>query len=314
MIKIESMNNNSLEEFYQDKLNWVPENLNDEIGHFNVFKIGNFVGHKAFPTAFSRKNFYKIKLIIGKNRCYYADKTIEIKESAMLFANPLIPYHLENLEGPQTEYFCIFTEAFFHQFGHIKEYPIFKPEDHPVYFLNEQERKEIISIYEKMEEEIKSDYEYKYDVLRNLVYELIHKVMKMKPAAMVREKGSGANLRIVNMFRELLDLQFPLEHPHQEMKLRRAQDFASHLSIHVNHLNRAVKIVTGKTTSNCISERIIQEAKMLLKHSNRSVSEIAYNLRFDAPTHFISFFRKQTDHTPASFRQLINQRSEIKEN
>lgn len=301
------MNSNSLEEFYQDKLNRIPENLNDEIGHFNVFKIGDFTGHKAFPTTFSRKNFYKIKLIIGKNRCYYADKTIEIKESAMLFANPLIPYHLENLEGPQTEYFCIFTEAFFHQFGQLKTYPIFSPEDHPIYFLNEKEQQEIILIYEKMEEEIKSDYAYKYDVLRNLVYELVHKVMKMKPAAMIREKGSGANIRIASLFTELLDLQFPLADLQQEMKLRRAQDFATHLSVHVNHLNRAVKMTTGKTTTQCISERIIQEAKILLRHSGRSVSEIAYGLRFDAPTHFISFFRKHTDQTPAKFRELKNQ-------
>lgn len=300
------MNNSSLEAFYRDKLNWVPENLNDEIGHFNVFKIGDFVGNKAFPTTFSRKNFYKIKLVIGKNRCYYGDKTIEINESAMLFANPLIPYHLENLEGPQTEYFCIFTEAFFHHFGQLKTYPIFKPEDHPVYFLNEDERKEIILIYKKMEEEIKSDYAYKNDVLRNLVYELIHKVMKMKPAAMIREKGSGANIRLANLFTELLDLQFPLEHPQQEMKLRRAQDFAANLSVHVNHLNRAVKMATGKTTSNCISERIIQEAKILLKHSTWSISEIAYGLCFDTPSHFISFFRKHTNQTPAQFRKPKN--------
>ncbi len=32
----------SLADFYQRKLNWMPEQIRNEIGHFNVFKAGTF--------------------------------------------------------------------------------------------------------------------------------------------------------------------------------------------------------------------------------------------------------------------------------
>ena len=34
----------TIEDFYRHKLNWMPENLQKEIGHFNVFKLDDFTG------------------------------------------------------------------------------------------------------------------------------------------------------------------------------------------------------------------------------------------------------------------------------
>jgi AraC family transcriptional regulator, transcriptional activator of pobA len=68
----------TLEDFYFTKLKGMPENLKKEIGHFNVFKLDDFVGKKAKPVPYSRKDFYKISLIIGKNKVHYADKIIII--------------------------------------------------------------------------------------------------------------------------------------------------------------------------------------------------------------------------------------------
>jgi len=44
----------------------VPDNLKKEIGHFNVFRFEDFVGKKAKPVPYSRKDYYKISLLIGK--------------------------------------------------------------------------------------------------------------------------------------------------------------------------------------------------------------------------------------------------------
>ncbi len=101
---------------------------------------------------------------------------------------------------------------------------------------------------------------------------------------------------------ELLERQFPIESPDQPLQLKTAQDYASHLSIHVNYLNRAVKEVTGKPTTAHITERIISEAKALLQHTDWSISEIAYSLGFDYPTYFNNYFKRITGTTPTSFR------------
>jgi AraC family transcriptional activator of pobA len=76
------------------------------------------------------------------------------------------------------------------------------------------------------------------------------------------------------------------------------------LTIHVNHLNRALKETTQKTTSEIIAERILQEAKILLKHTDWNISEIAYSLGFEEPTHFNNFFKKNIQLTPRQFRTV----------
>ena len=87
-------------------------------------------------------------------------------------------------------------------------------------------------------------------------------------------------------------------------KMRIASDFASQLNVHVNHLNRAVKDTAEKTTSQIITERILQEAKILLKHSPWNVSEIAYALGFTETTHFNNFFKKHVQLSPLKFRSI----------
>jgi len=101
---------------------------------------------------------------------------------------------------------------------------------------------------------------------------------------------------------ELLERQFPIDDNHQAVNLRSASDYASQLSIHVNHLNTAVKETTQKTTSQIIAERILKEAKILLKHSAWSVSEIAFALGFAEVTHINNFFKKHIQISPLKFR------------
>lgn len=292
----------SIEDFYRTKLNWMPDNLKKEIGHFNVFKLDDFAGKDAKPIPYNRKTYFKISLIIGKNRVHYADKTIDIDKRALLFANPQIPYNWEPLDIEQSGFFCIFTEAFFNQFGHVKEYPVFKPGGNPIFVLTEKQSKTLSSIYLRMFEEINSDYTYKYDVLRNLVLELIHGAMKMQPASPTLYAGSNASTRISSLFMELLERQFPIESPMQQLKFRFPVDYASQLAVHVNHLNKVLKELTGKTTSQLIAERIIQEARALLKHTSWNISEIAWCLGFEELSHFINFFKKNAQVTPKAFR------------
>ena len=280
----------------------MPENLKKEIGHFNVFVLDEFMGCSAKPIPYSRRDYFKISLIIGKNRVHYADKVVEIGKQVLFFANPQVPYNWEELEEQQTGFFCVFTEAFFHQFGNLKDYPVFKPNGSPVFAIDDDQLEKIKSIFQQMIVEINSDYTYKYDVLRNLVFELIHSALKMQPANISVTQHSNASSRISSLFLELLERQFPIENSRQRFSLRSAADFAEQLTVHVNHLNRALKETTQKTTSEIITERILQEAKILLKHTDWNISEIAYSLGFEEPTHFNNFFKKNIQLTPTQFR------------
>jgi AraC family transcriptional activator of pobA len=67
-------------------------------------------------------------------------------------------------------------------------------------------------------------------------------------------------------------------------------------------LNRAVKETLQKTTTVVIAERVVQEAKILLRHSMWGVAEIAFSLGFTEATHFNNFFKKHTEVSPTKFR------------
>jgi len=295
----------TLEEFYQHKFNWMPDNLQQDIGHFNVFKLENYMGPNALPLKYSRRDFYKISLIRGKNIYHYADKSIEIDGTTLIFFNPNVPYTLESCAGDKTGFFCIFREGFFTERmrGNLSELPMFSVGGKPSYALDEKQDAHVSQIFEKMVEELDSNYQYKYDLLRSYTMELVHYALKIQPTESLHQH-TNANSRITSVFTELLERQFPIESPTQRFTLRSANDFASQLSVHVNHLNRAIRETTGKTTTAHISERITSEAMALLKHTNWNIAEISYSLGFEEPAHFNNFFKKQTSKTPSFFRTV----------
>ncbi len=296
----------TLEELYKRKFEWLPENIRNDIGHFNVFQLQPLAGK---PIPYKRRDYYKIMLVIGHSQVHYADKVIEVKKQALSFSNPHIPYKWEHLGKVQEGCFCIFNQHFFYpsgapQFGNLNQYEVFQPNGTHIFELTDEQVNRLKIIYERMFEEINSEYIHKYDVLRNLVFELLHFALKMQPSSTFDKQPINASQRISALFLELLERQFPVDDAHPNVHLRSASDFANQLNIHVNHLNRAVKETTLKTTSQLIAERILQESKILLKHSNWNVAEIAYALGFTEVTHFNNFFKKHVQTSPLKFRNV----------
>ena len=293
----------SLEAFYQQKIHWLPDNLQQDLGHFNVFRIDEFVGPTATCLPYSRKDFFKISLVTGRSNYHYADKTVQVEGNALFFATPQVPYEWELLDGELMGSFCIFTEAFLRHplLAGLAELPMFKPGGQPLYTLTDQQFADAKQLFEKLFAELGSSYAYKYDLLRSHIFELAHMALKLEPATVLYREATAA-MRIAALFTELLERQFPLENPHQVVRLRTAQDFAVQLAVHVNHLNRALKEVTGKTTRQLISERLVREAHALLKHTSWQVAEISYALGFEQPAHFSAFFKKHLGMPPSAVR------------
>jgi AraC family transcriptional activator of pobA len=294
-----------LQTFYKNIPNQTLDPVKNEIGHFNIFKIEDVLLPKSKPANYSRRSFYKVSLITGHNKLHYADKCIEITESALVFTNPTIPYKWERISEKQTGYFCIFTEPFFNRFGNIKDYPVFQFIDAAIIPLAADEVPEYNELFLKMFNELQGDYIYKYDLLRNLLMEIVHAAQKRQPVHDSMLAGSNASERITALFAELLEWQFPIELNYQVLKLNSPSAFARQLNLHVNHLNKALKEITGKTTSQLINERILQEARILLRSTNWTVNEIAWSLGFEEPNHFSGFFKSKAKISPNKFRKSI---------
>ncbi|WP_210515221.1 helix-turn-helix domain-containing protein [Hymenobacter terricola] len=284
----------------------LPSAMPREVGQFNVFNVADLMVdyRDRPPMTFDRRAFYKISLIRGRSRIEYADQGVEVEDNALWFASHRVPYRWQPHDLAQVGYFCIFTDEFLLPAkvgAGLDELPIFQPGGCPVVNVTDAEFATINALFQKMAEEIASGYAYKYDLLRAYLLELIHLGQKLQPAPALAPAHS-ASARVSALFAELLERQFPLESPQQRLRLRTAADYASQLAVHVNHLNRVLKETTGHTTTALIGSRVAQEAKMLLKHTSWSVSEIADSLGFADVAHFCNFFKRQTFLTPGDFR------------
>jgi AraC-like DNA-binding protein len=266
-----------------------------EAGHFNIFKVDGLLSPEYKKGPYNRRTFYKVSLLTGHSKIHYADQTIEVTDSVLVFTNPMVPYSWELIGETQTGYFCIFTATFFNK--SIKDYPVFQSADTAVILLNAAERAQYNELFVKMSNELQSDYIYKYDLLRNLLMELIHAAQKMKPASGSTPTGRTASERIASLFAELQERQF------LNQQLKSPSDFARQLNIHVNHLNKALKEITGQTTTQLINDRILREARILLRSTNQTITEIAWSLGFEAANHFSGFFKTRTGLTPTAYRQ-----------
>ncbi len=306
ILAMEKLKATTIEEFYKEHAFLVPEGISREIGHFNVFNISDLIkaGNGKAVMPYNRRAYYKISLIRGRNKAEYADKVIDIDSDALLFATPKIPYNYVPLDQDQSGSFCIFTADFLvaNKSGVVlDQLPIFQPGGYPVLQLSSEDAEAIAAIFAKMHKELSSSYLYKYDLIRNYVLELIHYGQKLQPA-LVMYPAHSASARVSSLFIELLERQFPIESPNQSIQLRTAKDYADRLAVHVNHLNKVLKENTGKTTTELIATRVVQEAKILLKQTDWNISEISYCLGFEQVAHFSNFFKKQTSLAPISFR------------
>lgn len=294
----------TLEEFY--KRHPVPNQKifaenNTGQGHFNVFLRKPCVSR----TPFSRRDFYKVALVIGQGKMIYADKEVILDRPALVFSSPSVPSAWESGPGPQTGGFCLFTQAFIESYEHkstLQDFPLFKVGGSHIVFLNDQQLQFVSATIARMVEEMDSDYVNKYDLLRNYIRILMHEALKIAPVSTGNVKNGSASARISSSFLALLERQFPIDSPDQALKLKTANDYAESLALHTNHLNRAVKEVTGKTTTQLIAERVLKEAHALLKYTDWSISQIANGLGFEEPAYFTTFFKKYNGTSPANAR------------
>ncbi len=80
--------------------------------------------------------------------------------------------------------------------------------------------------------------------------------------------------------------------------------FASRMNLSPNYLSDLLHRFTGKTTQEHIHMQLVDKAKALLWSTQKNVSEIAYMLGFEHPSHFTRLFKSKTGYVPSDYRLL----------
>jgi len=84
---------------------------------------------------------------------------------------------------------------------------------------------------------------------------------------------------------------------------RTVKEYASLLSISPNYLSQIIKKRTNKKALSFINEKMINEAKSSILHSNHNIGEIAKRLNFSDTSNFVKFFKSKTGKTPMEYKK-----------
>lgn len=114
-----------------------------------------------------------------------------------------------------------------------------------------------------------------------------------------------ANHSVLDQLERLLSAYFTDKNL-LEKGLPSVQYISDSLHLSPNYLSRLLNTLTGKSTKDFISDKLINLAKERLSTTDLSVSEIAYGLGFDYPQTFSKLFKIRTSFTPLEFRQSFN--------
>lgn len=291
----------TFDSFYENKFGERLEILANDRTGFILIPYDECVNGK--PILYRRRNFYKISFFDGHFVVHYGDKSLETEGTGLIFFDAETPYTIETLKDSTMGGHLIFKKSYLDTYFRNQADKLlpFSMDEKPIFSLDKNETNTINELFYKISEEHNSDYEFKDDLIRNHISELLHFAVKRKPLKKTYI-STDAKTRLATVFIELLNRQFPIENQDAPFAFRSPSKFAQTLGVHVNSLNRAVRHLTGKTTGRYISEKLTEEAILLLKHTNWNISEISYSLGFEDPSHFNHFLKDNTKQAPSSFR------------
>ena len=81
--------------------------------------------------------------------------------------------------------------------------------------------------------------------------------------------------------------------------------FAEKCCLSGGYFGNLVRMETGRTAKDIISDHLLAHAKQLLNGEELTITMISNRLGFDYPQHFIRFFKSHTGKTPSAYRNNV---------
>lgn len=185
---------------------------------------------------------------------------------------------------------------------HINDYTFFSYNTSEALHLSEKERQIVLDCFSKIEYELAQsiDKHSKTLIASNIELFLNYCTRFYDRQFIVRD---NINKGILSKFEDLLNNYFLSDKP-QHIGLPSVAYFADAVHLSANYFGDLVKKETGKTAQDYIQTKVIGIAKERIFDMDKSISEVAYDLGFKYPQHFIRLFKQKTGMTPNEYRNF----------
>ena len=286
---------------------------------FPFYSIGHFINQPANPTEFEilrfdkieepnvedyhKHSFYEIlwtekgtsKQIIDYN--YY-----EVKPNSLFFISPNQVHHFEEWK-PLTGGTILFTEDFYLLNRNSKD-TLFELTfldnlySNPCIQFSKKEFTAVLHLIQQIEQEQQLK-DRNPTIIQSYLHILLANVQRHIDKTDTNS-NSKKYLILFKSFKQKLDEYF--------LENKTASFYAGKLNITAHHLNLVCKEITGHTATEIIRARRILEAKRLLAFSDKTISEIAFELNFTDSSYFAKTFKSLIKQTPQEFKTEMSKK------
>ena len=182
----------------------------------------------------------------------------------------------------------------------IKKYSFFSYEINEALHISEEERQTVMDCLQKITIELEHSID-KHS--RRLICANIGLLLDycMRFYERQFDTRNGVNKDIIVRFEHLLNEYFEGDDP-QKQGLPSVKYFADKVFLSANYFSDMVRKQTGKTVSEYIQDKMIGLVKEQLLSTDKTTSQIAYEIGFQYPQHLSRMFKRIVGMTPNKFR------------
>lgn len=290
---------------------------------FPVYSIGHFINQPQNPTEFEilrfdtaeepdvddfhKHTFYEILWTEkGESRQIIDYQEYKVRPYSLFFISPNQVHYFEEWQ-PISGGTMMFTEDFY-LLNRSNKDPLFELSfldnlyANPCIEFSEKEFANILQLIRQVEAEYDRE-QRNPSIIQAYLHILLAQVQRHIDISLPTSH-SKKYLILFKQFKNELEKHF--------RKNQTASFYAEKLHITQHHLNLVCKSITNQTATEIIQARSILEAKRLLTFSNKSVSEIAFELNFTDGSYFAKVFKTFTHQSPADFKREMSEKYRIR--
>lgn len=275
-----------------------PSGNGFRIGHMPDFLLHSDINDCA-PHVHA---FYEILWFQRGEGVHTVDFTdYEVRPGTIFFLAPGQIHHFDDKEryGGVSIKMCTDFMRDEHDPGSLPlKYDIFHAFDAPPYYMIDDATAATLGrIVEVMERE-----EHNSSAFGNI--DMLKALLRMFLISVLRHGLQGSAKRLDEMKpSRLLFLQFRQAVELHYREMHTVQDYADSLNVAVRTLGKCVNECSGQSPLALINDRIILEAKRMVRYTGMMIKEVALELGFEDTSYFVKFFKRQTGYLPSDFRE-----------
>ena len=295
--------------------------MGDIINLNSIHDYNEFLGIETLNPLVTFIDFRQVKVLKHNRKCYgfygiylkekihgtltYGRSQYDYQEGTLVFVAPGQVAGIDDGgETPNPEGYCLL----FHPdllrgtslARKMKEYTFFSYEVNEALHMSERERQTIFKCYTEIEEEQHHSIDkHSRSIITSNIEVLLNHCLRFYDRQFATRET--INRDVLTRFEELMTGYFDSDKPEQ-IGLPTVAWCADQLHFSANYFGDLIKKETGKSAIEYIHLTVINRVKDLLTSTNKTVSEIAYQVGFQYPHHLSRLFKKVVGCTPNEYR------------